>query len=169
MPCTSSKVVPDTFPLRATWKLVRRRVQSLRRARSHCARNIRIHPQKGTEEHRTIEAKPHRAAARTSASYCALLWMHRRFGRRANRNQDQIDHGSHQITRMRRDPIQSSVQSVSSVVQNRPQATDLRRQERSGFGRKTPPSDARRTVFGRKMPRDFIAPSCAVYSSSGAK
>ena len=65
-------------------------------------------------------------------------------------------------------PDSISVQSVSSVVQNRPQATDLRRQERSGFGRKTPPSDARRTVLGRKMPQAVIAPSCAVYSSSGA-
>ena len=36
------------------------------------------------------------------------------------------------------------------------------------FGRKRPPSDARRTVLGRKMPQAVIAPSCAVYSSSGA-
>ena len=64
-------------------------------------------------------------------------------------------------------PDSKSVQSVSSVVQNRPQATDLRRQERSVFGRKRLASDARRTIIGRKTPRDVITPSCACYSSSG--
>ena len=64
-------------------------------------------------------------------------------------------------------PDSKSVQSVSSVVQNRPLTTDLRRQERSGFGRKRPASDARRTIIGRKTPRAVIAPSCALNSSSG--
>ena len=72
---------------------------------------------------------------------------------------------------MRRDPIQNraivssvvqvfvvQVFVVESVVVHNDVVSDA----------KPLLSDARRTVFGRKMPRDVIAPSCAVYSSSGA-
>ena len=67
---------------------------------------------------------------------------------------------------MRRDPIQNraivssvvQVFVVESVVVHNDVVSDA----------KPLLSDARRTVFGRKMPRDVIAPSCAVDSSSGA-
>ena len=135
------------------------------RARSPCARSnpeyIHRNAQKITER-----SVPHLAASQIkllcpSAIFCGCNAVLRESKTKITLTTDFTDHTDEER------PESISVQSVSSVVQvfvveifvvHNDVASDANAPRRTQIGRK---SDDLRTIFGRKMPRDFIAPSCA--------
>ena len=114
MPCTSSKVVPDTVGTKVDASQFGVRIRCAPRLQSSTchqgpharmrsrgrlasplavrADNYEIHPQKRAEDHRKIGATLSGISDQTSVSFCDLLWMHCRLARRQNMRRIESHH-----------------------------------------------------------------------------